>query len=80
MFSIMKYAESDGKRNTSITLKAARINAGLTQDEAAQALGISKSNLLTWESHPGEIKVKYLPRIEEVYGYPLSNINFCSER
>lgn len=75
MFKLSKFAEIDSNKSTSITLKAARINAGLTQEEAAEALGISKSNLLTWESHPGEIKVKYLPKIEEVYGYPLSNIN-----
>lgn len=78
MFRIMKCTDDSAKNNTSITLKAARINAGLTQEQAAEAFGVSKSNITYWENHPSEIKVKYLLRIEEVYGYPLNNINFCA--
>lgn len=32
-----------------ITLRAARINAGFTQKEAADMLGISKTTLVKWE-------------------------------
>lgn len=32
-----------------ITLRAARINAGYTQKEAADMLGISKTTLVKWE-------------------------------
>lgn len=59
-----------------ITLKAARVNAGLTQSEAAEKLGISQRQLLVWEKHPGIIKTKYLPKISEVYDYPKDLIIF----
>lgn len=32
-----------------VTLKAARINAGLTQAEAAQKLNVSKDSISNWE-------------------------------
>ena len=41
-----------------ITLKAARVNAGLTQTEASKSLGISKSTLLNYE------KYRTIPDIE----------------
>lgn len=43
-----------------ITLKAARINVGLTQKEAANALGVSNKTLSHWErgvSVPGVDKI-----------------------
>ena len=33
-----------------ITLKAARVNAGLTQDETAHALGKTKQTIVNWEA------------------------------
>lgn len=32
-----------------ISLEAARVNRGLTQEEAAKELGISKTTLVNWE-------------------------------
>ena len=32
-----------------ITLAAARVNAGLTQDELRKAIGVSKNVLIDWE-------------------------------
>ena len=60
-----------------ITLKAARVNAGLTQSEAAKKLGISQRQLLTWEKHPDIVKTRYLPKIAEVYRYPQDLIIFA---
>lgn len=34
-----------------ISLKAARVNAGLTQKEAAEKLNISNKTLQNWEKH-----------------------------
>lgn len=61
-----------------ISLRAARVNANLSQDEAAKKLGINKWKLLKWEKDPSLVKVKYLPRIEEVYKYPTDYIFFNS--
>jgi len=43
-----------------VTLKAARVNVGLTQKEAAHALGVSNKTLSNWEngvSVPGADKI-----------------------
>lgn len=33
-----------------ITLKAARVNVGLTQEQAAKALGVARTTLRRWEN------------------------------
>lgn len=32
-----------------ITLKAARVNAGLTQEQAAKAAGVGRNTIISWE-------------------------------
>ena len=32
-----------------VTIKAARVNAGMTQDQACKAINIAKSTLISWE-------------------------------
>ena len=39
-----------------ITLKAARVNAGFTQEEVEHSLGVSKRTLIRWEN--GETQPK----------------------
>ena len=59
-----------------ITLKAARINAGLGQKEAASKLGVSNKTLSAWEngiSFPG---ADMIPKICDLYGRPYDGINF----
>ena len=36
-----------------ISLRAARVNAGLTLLDGAKAIGISKDTLIKWERNPG---------------------------
>lgn len=43
-----------------ISLKAARVNADLTQKEAAKLLEVSKKTLQNWESH------KTMPRTDKI--------------
>lgn len=57
-----------------ITLAAARKNAGFTQVEVANKLGITPKTLVEWEKDPGRIKVKNLNRLCELYKIPLSYI------
>lgn len=59
-----------------ITLKAARVNAGLTIKEAAKALEVTAATLVNWEqgkTHPTMAKAV---KISEVYNFPLDNIFF----
>lgn len=59
-----------------VSLKAARINANMTQKEAAKLLNVDKSTIASWEygkTHPDYIKAE---KISEIYGIPLDYINF----
>ncbi len=42
-----------------ITLKAARVNAGLTQKEVAGKMGVSVQTINKWENKSGTIKMGY---------------------
>lgn len=59
-----------------ITLKAARVNAGLAQSEAAKRLNISESTLSKWESGKSFPNVRNIIDIEQVYGMPYGEIIF----
>lgn len=59
-----------------ITLKAARINAGLTVMEAAKLLKISHTTLIKWEKNPGDLTPNQQRLIQEVYKFPTDNIFF----
>lgn len=49
-----------------ITIKAARVNMGLTQEDVAKAVGVTKKTVGSWESG------KTLPKLEKIE--PLCNL------
>lgn len=57
-----------------ISLAAARVNAGMTQEKAAERMQVSKTTIINWE------KGRVVPRIPEVamlakiYNIPQENI------
>lgn len=53
-----------------ITLKAARVNAGLTQDEAAKKAGINKTTLLNWENQKTFPRIDQLENLCAIYNIP----------
>lgn len=59
-----------------ITLKAARINKGLTQEQAAKKIGITADTLSNYERFKSFPDVPTIKRIEEVYEVPYSEIIF----
>ena len=59
-----------------ITLKAARVNAGFTQKEAAKALGISNKTLVNWEKGVSFPKADMVDKICALYGVNYDNIIF----
>lgn len=59
-----------------MTLKAARVNAGLTQKKAAELLGISEFTLIRYESGKSSPDVHTLKKIEHLYGVPYHRIIF----
>ena len=59
-----------------ITMKAARVNARLTQENAAKKLGIAASTLIKWEKRPDRIPAYRQKSIAETYSMPIDSIIF----
>lgn len=59
-----------------ISLKAARVNADLTLEEAAKKLEISTDTLIKWEREPGKMSVMNSEKISKLYNININNINF----
>lgn len=59
-----------------ISLKAARVNAGFSQQEAAKMLGISKATLQNYETGSTVPDILMSRKIEEVYHFPADYIFF----
>ena len=62
--------------NFKITLRAARVNKGLTQEKAAKLLCISPSTLNKWEKRPYLIPAYRQLSISDLYGIPADRIIF----
>ena len=59
-----------------ITLRAARVNAGLSQKEAAKELGISNRTLCKWESYLSFPPANKISEICDLYRVSYDNLNF----
>jgi transcriptional regulator with XRE-family HTH domain len=57
-----------------ITVAAARVNAGMTQQELAVALGVSASTIKNWEGGKTSPDLKRLRRLGELSGIPIDYI------
>ncbi|MDD6268414.1 MAG: helix-turn-helix transcriptional regulator [Clostridium sp.] len=58
-----------------ISLAAARVNAGLTQADVAEKMGVSRQTVINWES--GKISTLGIPEMKmlcEIYSIPQDNI------
>jgi len=65
-----------GSDKIQISLAAARVNAGYTQESAAKALHISKATLISWEKGKSEPKTSQARQISDLYGMPYDAIIF----
>ena len=59
-----------------ITIRAARINVGLSQKDAADHLGVSTKTLGNWEKGITFPPADKIPVICELYGVPYDMLNF----
>lgn len=57
-----------------ISLAAARVNAGLTQEEVAKALKVGKQTIVSWEKGKSEPKMSQSRKLSELYNMPLDYI------
>lgn len=59
-----------------ITLKAARVNAGLTIRGASKKIGVSHGTLIKWEKNSGIVNPITQAKIAEAYSIPINAIFF----
>lgn len=59
-----------------ITLKAARVNAGMLQKEAAKKLGITQDTLRNYENYKSYPDVPMIKKIEELYKISYNDLIF----
>lgn len=57
-----------------ITLKAARVNAGMTQKLVADRLGVSRCTILNWENGKQNIGIPQFTSLCGVYGVKAEDI------
>lgn len=57
-----------------ITLAAARVNAGLTQEDVSREMKISKNTLVNWEKGISEPTISQGRELASLYNMPLDYI------
>lgn len=57
-----------------ISLAAARVNAGMTQEDVSRALKVSKNTIVSWEKGATEPTISRVRELSELYNIPLGNI------
>lgn len=59
-----------------ISMAAARVNARMTQDEAAAQLHVTKQTLVNWEKGKTQPKIDQAENMSRIYGIPYNRIIF----
>jgi SOS-response transcriptional repressor LexA len=65
---------TEKNRKFSDVIRKMRINRGLSQKDFSEFLGVSQSNIATWESGQGEPAPKNLRKISEKLGIPIESL------
>ena len=63
----------------SISVAAARVNAGMTQAEVAKALKISKNTYCNYENGKTEPTIFMAEKIANLFGFTLDQIEFSKK-
>lgn len=59
-----------------ITLKAARVNANLTREDVAKALGVTMKTVWSWENGKTKPNLKYVEKICGLFGRSYDEIQW----
>lgn len=59
-----------------ITLAAARVNAGFSQNQVANALKVNKSTVVSWENGRTIPNAKQAETLAEMYGLEMGHIKW----
>ncbi|MBR4581426.1 MAG: helix-turn-helix domain-containing protein [Lachnospiraceae bacterium] len=63
-----------------ISLAAARVNAGMTQDDVAKELHVTKQTLVDWEKGKSEPRISQARELSRILAMPLDHIIFLSNK
>ena len=63
-----------------ITLKAARVNANLTQEEVAREMHRTKQTIVNWETGVTDIKFQDLKKLSDLYQMPIDYLNIPEQK
>ena len=69
-----KFEFREGDKGMKVTIEAARVNAGLTQSEAARLAKINKKTLSSYERGKRLPKVDVLNSLCQIYGCTMDDI------
>lgn len=56
-----------------ITLKAARVNVGLTQKEVADRIGVSETTIFNWENGKNKMPLEGLVKLANLYSMSIDD-------
>lgn len=78
-----KFVEERGRGMSYFDMKwrlgACRVNAGYTQVEVAQIMGVCESTVIHWETGATAPKIEYAQKLSELYHIPLAYMDFTKE-
>lgn len=60
-----------------ISLAAARVNAGMTQTEAAERLGVTATTVLNWEKGKTSPRIEQVNQMADLYKVPMHDLFFA---
>lgn len=68
-----------GDEQMAISIKAARVNAGMTQEEVAKELGKSKNTIVSYESYTTFPDILTAKAMAKLFNMSVDDINWTQE-
>ena len=63
-----------------ISLKAARVNVGMTQEDVAIVLKRNKQTIVNWENGITKISIEDFKKLADLYEVPIENLKIPERR
>ena len=79
LYIVIKEVSVRMSKEPNITLRACRINAGMSRTEWAEKLGVTSQTVKNWEGYKNKIPAEKLMMISEMSKIPLDQIILCPE-
>lgn len=57
-----------------IPINAARVAAGLTQEQLAEKMGVSRSTVIDWETNERQMRIPYVKLFCQITGFDVDDL------